>query len=146
MSVAVIVTAQNCGACKQFKTTHRDNTLATLKRNGVEVLELDFPNMGNLAYDTHRYPADLARHITAFPSIFYVTRRNWDGALRGTEPLNPLVQQGVTSQQQVEAMIRQLQSQGQAPAQAPKGSVEVGQKLKTAGGECNIKYRPCRNV
>lgn len=76
-SLLVIITAENCGACKNLEQSGELNRIiSTVQQSGlVEVKHLPVPKMGEMPLNV---PSDLSRLVGWYPIFILISRSSWN--------------------------------------------------------------------
>jgi thiol-disulfide isomerase/thioredoxin len=81
--VFVIVTADNCGACVEFKKVWQDVKKNIQNLNLVTIVEISLKTRADLP-PPNLYPVDIRRFIGWFPTFLLFTSQSWDDALQNS--------------------------------------------------------------
>jgi len=114
--VLVVITADDCGACIDFKKNIWPGVKKTLEdTKSVEIIHKELPSIGSALPED--LPKDLGRFVPYYPSIILITRNSWNGG-KGTNlqavAFNGVVDAATGKVKRIDQ--KQLQAFSQIPA------------------------------
>jgi len=87
--VLVLITAENCGACKALYHIWSDVESGLVATGLVRIVRIPLPNMG-AEIDSSKFPSDLSRYRRWFPMLLLVAGPKWNEASQHTSQAIPL--------------------------------------------------------
>lgn len=82
--VLVIITAGNCGHCKNLKKVWADIKPKIISATGVQIVEVELSSM-NSPIDTSKFPSDLKRYKMWYPMAILFSLSEWRDAMSNTQ-------------------------------------------------------------